>query len=234
MAIIHHSEAYLIKQIDLPEVDRLGVFYTKNYGKQTLLLKGIKKPTSKLQYRLYDWGKSEIEFIVGRNTSRLIAIKDLDSYSDLYLDLKSTALMGVIFELLDQLIDENHSDIHVFECIEQYVELVKTNSHQYQVVIGWLLTRLLYTLGYGINLSHCVVTGVTKSRDFGISIRAGGLVISELKVEFEDYISISSELIYILRQWQKGIWIEVQDFPWQLVQYQLHWYNLKSNSLNLI
>ena len=101
-------------------------------------------------------------------------------------------------------------------------------------MIGWLLTRLLYTLGYGINLSHCVVTGVTKSRDFGISIRAGGLVISELKVEFEDYISISSELIYILRQWQKGIWIEVQDFPWQLVQYQLHWYNLKSNSLNLI
>lgn len=234
MSIIHHSEAYLIKQIDLPDVDRLGIFYTKNYGKQTLLLKGIKKPTSKLQYRLYDWGKSEIEFIVGRNTSRLIAIKDLDSYADLYLDLKSTALMGIIFELLDQLIDENHSDTQVFECVERYIELVKTNSHQYQVVIGWLLIRLLYTLGYGLNLSHCVVTGVTKAQNFGISVRAGGLVVSELQLEFEDYISISSKLIYILRQWQKGIWIEIQDFPWQLVQYQLHWYNLTSNSLNLI
>lgn len=234
MAIIHHSEAYLIKQIDLPDVDRLGVFYTKNYGKQTLLLKGIKKPTSKLQYRLYDWGKSEIEFIVGRNTSRLIAIKDLDSYADLYLDLKSTALMGVIFELLDQLTDENHTDTQVFECIEQYIELVKKNSHQYQLVIGWVLTRLLYTLGYGINLSHCVVTGVTKAKDFGISIRAGGLVVSNLKIDFEDYVPISSELIYTLRQWQKGVWLEVQDFPWKLVQYQLNWYRLKSNSLNLI
>ena len=125
MATIHQSEAYLIKQIDLPDVDRLGVFYTKNYGKQTLLLKGIKKSTSKLQYRLYDWGKSDIEFIVGRNISRLIAIRDLDSYADLYLDLNSTALMGVVFELLDQLTDDNHQDIQVFECIEKYVELVK-------------------------------------------------------------------------------------------------------------
>jgi DNA repair protein RecO (recombination protein O) len=234
MAIIHHSEAYLIKQIDLPDVDRLGVFYTKNYGKQTLLLKGIKKSTSKLQYRLYDWGKSEIEFIVGRNTSRLIAIKDLDSYADLYLDLKSTALMGVIFELLDQLTDENHTDTQVFECIEYYIELVKKHSNQYQLVIGWLLTRLLYTLGYGINLSHCVVTGVTKAKDFGISIRAGGLVVSDLKIDFEDYVPISSELIYIFRQWQKGVWLEAKDFPWKLVQYQLNWYRLKSNSLNLI
>jgi DNA repair protein RecO (recombination protein O) len=234
MAIIHHSEAYLIKQIDLPDVDRLGVFYTKNYGKQTLLLKGIKKSTSKLQYRLYDWGKSEIEFIVGRNTSRLIAIKDLDSYADLYLDLKSTALMGVIFELLDQLTDENHTDTQVFECIEYYIELVKKHSNQYQLVIGWLLTRLLYSLGYGINLSHCVVTGVTKAKDFGISIRAGGLVVSDLKIDFEDYVPISSELIYILRQWQKGVWLEAKDFPWKLVQYQLNWYRLKSNSLNLI
>ncbi len=234
MATIHGSEAYLIKQIDLPDVDRLGVFYTKNYGKQTLLLKGIKKPTSKLQYRLYDWGKSEIEFIIGRNTARLIAIKDIDSYSDLYLDLKSTALMGIIFELLDQLTDENHSDINVFECIEQYVDLVKKHSIQYQILIGWLLMRLLYTLGYGINLSHCVVTGATKSKDFGISIRAGGLVVSELKSEFEDYMSINSDLIYVLRQWQKGVWIEVKEFPWNLVQHQLHWYGLKSNSLNII
>lgn len=234
MAIIHSSEAYLIKQIDLPDVDRLGVFYTKDYGKQTLLLKGIKKPISKLQYRLYDWGKSEIEFIVGRNTSRLIAIKDLDSYADLYLDLKSTALMGIIFELLDQLTDENHSDISVFECIEQYIELVKKYSSKYQILIGWLLIRLLYTLGYGINLSHCVVTGVTRAKNFGISIRAGGLVVSQLKSEFEDYIAIESEMIYTLRQWQKGVWIEPQDFPWTLVQYHLHWYRLKSNSLNLI
>jgi DNA repair protein RecO (recombination protein O) len=235
MAIIHQSEAYLIKQIDLPDVDRLGVFYTKEYGKQTLLLKGIKKSTSKLQYRLYDWGKSDIEFIVGRNISRLIAIRDLDSYSDLYLDLISTALMGVVFELLDQLTDDNHRDIQVFECIEQYIELVKTYSQgQYKILIGWLLTRLLYILGYGINLSHCVITGSTKAKDFGISIRSGGLVVSDLQEDLEDYIGVSSDLIYILRQWQKGIWVEVKQFPWSIVQYQLQWYKLTSNSLNLI
>lgn len=234
MAIIHQSEAYLIKQIDLPDVDRLGVFYTRNYGKQTLLLKGIKKPTSKLQYRLYDWGKSDIEFIVGRNMSRLIAIRDLDSYADLYLDLKSTALMGVIFELLDQLTDDNHQDIQVFECIEQYIVLVKNHYKNYKVLVAWLLTRLLYILGYGINLSHCVVTGATKAKDFGISIRAGGLVISDIQPDLEDYIAVSSDLIYILRQWQKGIWVEVNDFPWDIVKNQLYWYKLKSNALNII
>jgi DNA repair protein RecO (recombination protein O) len=234
MAIIHQSEAYLIKQIDLPDVDRLGVFYTRDYGKQTLLLKGIKKPTSKLQYRLYDWGKSEIEFIVGRNTSRLIAIRDLDSYADLYLDLKSTALMGVVFELLDQLIDDNHQDIQVFECIEQYIVLVKKHYKNYKVLVAWLLTRLLYILGYGINLSHCVLTGATKAKDFGISIRSGGLVISDLQTDLEDYIAVSSELIYILRQWQKGIWVGINDFPWDIVKNQLYWYKLKSNSLNII
>lgn len=235
MATIHSSLAYLIKQIDLPDNDRLGIFYTKDYGKQTLLLKGIKKSTSKLQYRLYDWGKSEIEFVVGRNISRLIAIKDIDSHKSIYESgINNTALVGFIFELLDQLTDDNHADAIVFECIEQYIILITQYSKQYKALIGWLLIRLLYTLGYGINLSHCVVTGVTRSKSFGISIRAGGLVVMEASSDFEDFIPVDRNLIYTLRKWQQGIWSETKDFPWALVQRHLQWYQLKSNSLNII
>jgi DNA repair protein RecO (recombination protein O) len=234
MATIHGSLAYLIKQIDLPDNDRLGIFYTKDYGKQTLLLKGIKKSTSKLQYRLYDWGKSEIEFVVGRNISRLIAIKDIDSHKSIYDSMTSTALVGFVFELLDQLTDDNHPDTSVFECIEQYIILITQYSEQYKLLIGWLLIRLLYTLGYGINLSHCVVTGVTRSKSFGISVRAGGLLVMEASSDFEDFIPVDRNMIYALRKWQQGIWVEVQDFPWELVQRHLQWYQLKSNSLNII
>lgn len=234
MSPIHNTLAYLVKQIDLPDTDRLGVFYTKEYGKQTLLLKGIKKSTSKLQYRLYDWGKSDIEFIVGRSISRLIAIRDIDSHSDINKSIEGNALMGLIFELLDQLTDDNHRDIGVFECIEQYIILVRKNHTKPQLLIGWLLIRLLYTLGYGMNLSHCVITGNTKAKDFGISVRSGGLVISELASDIDDYIAVNTNLIYTLRQWQKGIWVEIENFPWTLVQYHLQWYRLQSNSLALI
>jgi DNA repair protein RecO (recombination protein O) len=234
MSPIHNSLAYLIKQIDLPDTDRLGVFYTKEYGKQTLLLKGIKKSTSKLQYRLYDWGKSDIEFIVGRNISRLIAIRDIDSHTDIYQNIEGHALMGLLFELLDQLTDDNHKDIGVFECIESYIDLVKCHYAKPQLLVGWLLIRLLYMLGYGINLSHCVITGNTKAKDFGISVRSGGLVISDLASDIDDYIAVNTDLIYTLRQWQKGIWFEIEDFPWSIVQYHLQWYKLKSNSLAII
>lgn len=234
MSPIHNSLAFLIKQIDLPDTDRLGIFYTKEYGKQTLLLKGIKKSTSKLQYRLYDWGKSDIEFIVGRSISRLIAIRDIDSYSDINQSIEGNALMGFVFELLDQLTDDNHRDIGVFECIEQYIALIRENPTKPQLLIGWVLIRLLYTLGYGMNLSHCVITGNTKSKDFGISVRSGGLVISQLASDIDDYIAVNTNLIYSLRQWQKGIWVEIDDFPWAIVQYHLQWYRLQSNSLALI
>ncbi len=234
MSPIHHSQAYLIKQIDLPDTDRLGVFYTREYGKQTLLLKGIKKSTSKLQYRLYDWGKSDIEFIVGRSISRLIAIKDIDSYADIHSNMNSVAVMGLLFELLDQLTDDNHQDISVFECIDQYTYLVRNYAEKPYNLIGWLLVRLLYTLGYGMNLSHCVVTGNTKAKDFGISIRSGGLVISQLQSDIDDYIPVNKDLIYVMRQWQKGVWVEIEDFPWIIVQYHLQWYRLHSNSLSLL
>lgn len=234
MSPIHHSQAYLIKQIDLPDTDRLGVFYTREYGKQTLLLKGIKKSTSKLQYRLYDWGKSDIEFIVGRSISRLISIKDIDSYADIHGDMNGIAAMGLLFELLDQLTDDNHQDISVFECIEQYIYLIRQYARNPYNLIGWLLIRLLYTLGYGMNLSHCVVTGNTKAKDFGISIRSGGLVISQLQYDIDDYIPVNKDLIYVMRQWQKGIWVEIEDFPWSIVQYHLQWYRLHSNSLHLL
>lgn len=234
MSPIHNSLAYLIKQIDLPDTDRLGVFYTKEYGRQTLLLKGIKKSTSKLQYRLYDWGKSDIEFIIGRNISRLISIRDIDSHSDIHNNMQASALMGLLFELLDQLTDDNHRDITVFECIEQYTTLIKMHNYKPKILVGWLLIRLLYVLGYGINLSHCVITGVTKSKSFGISIRSGGLVVSQLQGDIADYIPVSRDLIYILRQWQQGLWTEIDDFPWIIVQNHLHWYRLQSNSLNLI
>lgn len=234
MSPIHHTQAYLIKQIDLPDTDRLGIFYTREYGKQTLLLKGIKKSTSKLQYRLYDWGKSDIEFIVGRSMSRLIAIKDIDSHTDIQRDMNSIAIMGLLFELIDQLTDDNHQDIHVFDCIEQYTNLIRRYPDKLHSLIGWLFIRLLYTLGYGMNLSQCVITGNTKAQHFGLSIRSGGLVVSTFQYDIDDYIPVSRDLIYVMRQWQKGIWISIDDFPWSIIQYHLQWYQLHSNSLSLL
>lgn len=232
MVQLYTSEAYLIKQIELPEMDRLGVFYTKDYGKQTLLLKGIKKTQSKLQYRVYDWSYSEIEFVIGKSMGRLIAIQDHLSYQHKIDSLKHISALSVLFEIIDTLTDENHPDQQIFSVIQEYSDAMYKLKPNIVGWISWLIIRVFFILGLGVNMSHCVLSGDTKASGFGLSVRSGGLVKQELAHEVDDYIPLTTKEIILIRRWQKGIVPQDSEtIPWKSIQSHLQWYSLSISSL---
>ena len=88
-------------------------------------------------------------------------------------------------------------------------------------------------LGFGLETGQCVRTGVTKSSQFGMSVRAGGLVTKAASAGLDDWVPVTSQEILRMRQWQRGR-VEQGKIPWQIIEYSIRWYGIPVESLGLL
>lgn len=226
MSQVYETPAILLRQIDLPDEDRLGVFFTREYGKRTLLLKGIKKSQAKLQYRLREGEVREIEFIRGKSIDRLTAIHQDDVLPGAVAEPGRLALYTWMCRVLDTLVEEEGEDIELFGWSVQSAELIgSVASDELEAVFAWMVVRGLYVLGYGLDVSQCVVTGQKRSNRFFVSVEAGGLLVESVTLEYPHSIEVSAEEILTFRQYQQGVYTG-RVLPKKILEQYIQWYSL--------
>lgn len=229
MAQVYETPAVLLRQIDLPEADRIGVFYTYEYGKYPLLLKGIKKAQSKLQYCIRDGAWVDIEFVLGRQTARLTSIHEVDLFADLAWDRRLSELQGFWLFFLDYMTEDEDRDKKLFHTLVDGLYYIREYGEQCpEVVKSWLVVRGMVLLGYGVDLVQCVISQNSRSRQFFLSIKYGGLVAEEVECDDPDCFPVNEQDILTLRRWQKGEFVLYQ-FPPSLVTCYLGWYGIEEN-----
>lgn len=226
MSQVYETPAILLRQIDLPDEDRLGVFFTREYGKRTLLLKGIKKSQAKLQYRLREGEVREIEFIRGKSIDRLTAIHQDQVLTSVSGTESRLALYTWMCRVLDTLVEEEGEDTELFGWSVQSAELIRsTRDDKFEAVFALMVVRGLYVLGYGLDVSQCVVTGQKRSNRFFVSVEAGGLLVESAGYQYPHSIEVSAEEILTFRQYQQGIFTG-RVLPKKILQQYIQWYSL--------
>ena len=228
MSQVYETPAILLRQIDLPDEDRLGVFFTREYGKRTLLLKGIKKAQAKLQYRLREGEVREIEFIRGKSIDRLTAIHQdtVGQESSSSDERHRWALVTWMCRVVDSLVEEDGEDGELFGWCLQAEDLIRRiPSGEIQAVFGWMVVRVLFVLGYGLDVSQCVVTGEKRSNRFFISVEAGGLLVESVIRDYPHSLMLSREDILTFRKYQQGLYTG-QILPPKLLEQYIQWYSL--------
>ena len=120
MSKIINSEGVVLDYREFGEFDHLLVVFSKDFGKQEILLKGSKKTTSKLRFCLQRFMVMEYEVVKAKTFDRLIFFRTKFCFQSQDTndsgDMQLYALYNVIFEIL---LKQLHFDQVEFEIYEE-------------------------------------------------------------------------------------------------------------------
>jgi len=209
MAHLYRTRGIVLSFREMTERDRLIVVFTKEFGKKTLLAKGIKRDGAKLRYRLNPYSLVDLECVPGRSFDRVIAVRDVASLRELLdtsePDLLTYSLALVIFDLLETLGQEADPEPELFdEALDMCRTLRELAPGDHDFMLVFMIFRLLFLTGVGVDLTRCVRSGTVKSPRFLLHLREGGLVSTKYAEPNEGDMILGAEEIALLRGLQGG------------------------------
>ncbi len=157
MSKIIKTEAVVLSKINYSESSLIVSLYTKSNGLISAIVKGGRRPKSKLA-SVVDV-LNHIQIILYKKESRdlqLLTSADLISY---YPKIKSDIILSsysfAICELIKTLLAENESNELVFNGLIKILSLIEKELEPAPVLFGRFLIFLVKEIGYEINLESC-------------------------------------------------------------------------------
>lgn len=176
----------VMKQIEYRENDALLTVLTKEYGKLSLVVKGIKKMTSKNAVSCMPYCISE--FVLDyQDDKSMFTIKNgslIESNRKIQEDLVKMGVAQVLTELIDKSIPQGYLDE---ETNENFYELLAlslkrlNDENENGLLLSLFIAQVLSYLGIPPIVDECVLCGNTKVNY--ISVEEGGFICSECKNE---------------------------------------------------
>jgi DNA repair protein RecO (recombination protein O) len=194
------------------EADALATVYTKDLGRLELLVKGIKKPQSKLAGHLDTLLLSKIMIIKGKGFDHLSAAVIENSFLNLREDYDKVICAEEIVKLFLSLSKENEKDERLFCLLKTYFQAINDEENFSEEVS--LLFKLQFSLsllkelGYLPELYHCLKchTKISETNNH-FDLLNGGLIChncyqakkQENREDLSNVLTISNNCIIILR-----------------------------------
>jgi DNA repair protein RecO (recombination protein O) len=146
------TTAIILSRTDYGEADRILTLLTPQYGKLSLLAKGVRRIKSKLAGGIELFSVSEITFIKGRGeVGTLVSTRLIKHYGHIVNDLERT-MLG--YELIKQLhkVTEHEPEEEYFEVLKGAFEALDDAGISLQLVRFWFAAQLLRLSGHMPNL----------------------------------------------------------------------------------
>lgn len=152
---LYRTEAIVLRRSDLGEADRLLVLYTPEMGKQRVVAKGARKPTSRKAGHLELFTHTQLLLARGRNLDIVSQAETINSFRFLRGDLQRTGYAYYLAELLDRFTEDGVEDRPLYEL------LLATLGHlgesgDLALTARFYELHLLSLVGYRPELFYCV------------------------------------------------------------------------------
>ena len=149
--MIHKSKAIVVKTMRYSEADLIVKLYTQEHGLLSFLVRGVlKTKKGKLRAAFFQIGNQlDVDYIVKNKTTlhSIKEVKPLEHYKDLNTSILKSSLVTFVFEILNQLLVENHEDLACYDFLETAL-IWLDNSSQIALFHHYFLLRLTYFLGF--------------------------------------------------------------------------------------
>jgi len=190
MAIIR-TEAIVLKRYDLRETSLLVIFFTRDFGKVSGELKGIRKDARKFASPVEVFSHNEIIFYQKRNSSvHLVSQCDLrNCFIAIKRNMAALTSASVIVELLDEIMPQEDKNEEVFcLAISALSELSAGTAEKILIIFK---IKLLFLSGFKPHFDSCVSCGLSVISQPRFSLKLGGLLCPKCNAK-----DISARLIF--------------------------------------
>ena len=147
-----NTQAIILNRTEYGEADRILTLLTPDYGKLSLIAKGVRRIKSKLAGGIELFSVSDISFIRGRGeVGTLISTRLIKHYGNIVSDVNRT-MLG--YELIKRLhkATEDQPEPEYFELLQEAFAALDDPTIDIQLVRLWFLMQLLRIDGHTPNL----------------------------------------------------------------------------------
>lgn len=146
------TSAIILSRTDYGEADRILTLLTPDYGKLTLLAKGVRRVKSKLAGGIELFSVSEITFIKGRGAvGTLVSARLIKHYDQIVANLDRTMTGYELIKIVHKA-TEDEPEPEYFEILQQSFQALNDPTVPLDLIRFWLSAQLLRVGGHTPNL----------------------------------------------------------------------------------
>jgi DNA repair protein RecO (recombination protein O) len=174
---IQRTEAIVIKRREFRETSVIANFYTRDFGKISGLLKGIRLEPEKFASSVETFSYNEIIFYKKRNSNlHLVSQCDLrDNFFSLRNSVFKIGIASIMMELLDSVMPPEDKNEEVFNLTLSSLKELETTSNPDKILIIFKI-KILSLSGFKPHFDSCVGCNCRISNESKFSLSLGGLV----------------------------------------------------------
>lgn len=180
MTVLYQTEGIVLSQTDLAEHDRVISVFTRDEGMVRAVVKGARKPLSKLSAVTQPYSRATFQLYRGRSLDRVTQVALLTSHPGIMLDYKKMVYAGFLAELVSQILPERESNEAVFDFYGNVLHQLEGRDDPWPVAAGGAL-GVLARAGFAPSFGACAVCGAAPAAPVYFSAESGGLVCSKCR-----------------------------------------------------
>jgi len=176
---IHKTEAIVLNKRDFRETSIIANFYTRDFGKISGILKGIKEEPAKFASSLEPFSHNEIIFYKKRNSNlHLVSQCDLrDNFSLIRENILKISAASLMMELINVIMPQEDKNEDVFNLASAILKVLEINNNPDKITTIFKI-KMLALSGFKPHFDSCVSCGLKINNQSKFSLILGGLLCS--------------------------------------------------------
>jgi DNA repair protein RecO (recombination protein O) len=176
---IHKTEALVLNKWDFRETSLIVNFYTRDFGKMSGLLKGIKKEPAKFASTLELFSYNDIVFYKKINSPlHLVSQCDLrDNFDLVRQSISKIGVASLMMELLNEIMPQEDKNEDVFDLAITSLKELEINNNPDKIMTIFKIKMLAFS-GFKPHFDSCVSCGSKINSQSKFSFALGGLLCS--------------------------------------------------------
>lgn len=143
----YSSEALILSRNNFSEADRILVVFSKDYGKLSMLAKGVRKPKSRKRGSVEIFSHIKFSAAKGKNLDLITEAEILNDFSEARKNLRKVAVAYYFVEVVNKITREDEVNIKLFEFLLENLKGLISNKNLKKQREEFV-TELLIILGF--------------------------------------------------------------------------------------
>jgi len=174
---IHKTEALVLNKWDFRETSLIANFYSRDFGKMSGILKGIKKEPAKFASTLEPFSYNEIIFYKKINSPlHLVSQCDIkDNFNIIRQSISKTGLASLMMELIDEIMPQEDKNEEVFDLALRCLRELELSDNPEKITTIFKIKMLAFS-GFKPHFDSCVSCRKRINSHAKFSFALGGLL----------------------------------------------------------
>lgn len=177
---IHKTEALVLNKWDFRETSLIVNFYTRDFGKMSGILKGIKKEPAKFASTVEPFSYNDIVFYKKINSAlHLVSQCDIkDNFDMVRQNIHKVGAASLMMELIDAVMPQEDKNEEVFDLALTCLKELEINQNSEKIMTIFKIKMLAFS-GFKPHFDSCVSCGARMSGHSKFSSALGGLLCTQ-------------------------------------------------------